>query len=118
MNILLIEDEEFLASNIKSYFDEFNCYNFVLKNNSEDALELLKESNYDLVITDLNLNDSKEVNWINKIGEVKPGQNVIIISSFPKSNICKISGKISMIGYYEKPFDICELHQQLIKINF
>lgn len=113
MKILLIEDEELLANNIKSYFDEFQGFSFELKNNSKEALKALKESNYDLVITDLNLKDFDDINWIKNIGEINPNQNVIIISSYPKSNLDEISDKISIIGYFEKPFDICKMHQQL-----
>ncbi len=117
MYILLIEDEELLANNIKSYFDEFYEFNFNLKKTVKDGLEALKESNYDLVITDLNLNDSQDINWLNKIGEIKPQQKVIVISSYSKSNLKQISSKISLLGYYEKPFDICEIHKQLKNIE-
>lgn len=116
MKILLIEDEELLASNIKSYFDGFYEFHFELKKTVKDGLEALKESNYDLVITDLNLNDSQDIHWLYKIGEIKPNQKVIVISSYSKTNANIISENISLLGYYEKPFDICEIHEQL-KIN-
>lgn len=117
MNILLIEDEELLANNIKNYFDEFNGFNFELKKNVRDGLESLKSSNYDLIITDLNLRDFQDINWLNRIGEIKPGQKVIVISSYSKSSADHISENILLLGYYEKPFDICEIHEQLKRLN-
>jgi hypothetical protein len=52
------------------------------------------------------LPDSQSDDWLLEIGNINPGQNLVIMSSYPIPAKISSSDKLNIIGYFEKPFDI------------
>jgi len=118
MKILVIENEEFLAENLCQYLKKIENISIEYVTSAKKALQLLSQQIYDLVISDLWLPDSKSDDWLLEVGKINPGQNLIIISSYPIPQQISASNKLNIIGYFEKPFDmkiIVNLIYQLTK---
>ncbi|UCE04992.1 MAG: hypothetical protein JSW07_15395, partial [bacterium] len=84
----------------------------------EDALKLLSQTPFDLVVSDLSLPDSPDDDWLLELGKINPGQKLIIISSYQIPQKLSLSDKLNIIGYFEKPFDVNKIVNsinQLIK---
>ena len=120
----MIDDDEFFAENLRNYIKKFHDIIIEHAGKVDVALEKISQTSYDLVIADIQLPGSLGSEWLLEIEKIRPGQRIIVASSF---NIAKEPGlaeKINLIGYYEKPFDpkmIVNLIGQLVhkpqKIN-
>lgn len=106
MNILVIENEEFLAENLCQYIKQIKDVDVNYVACVAHALQLLSQKEFDLVISDIWLPDSKSEEWLLEIGKLQPGQNMIIMSSYPIPSNISSSDSLNIIGYFEKPFDI------------
>lgn len=118
MKILVIENEELLAENLCQYLKKIQNLNIEYVTSAQKALRLLSQQRYDLIISDLWLPDSKSDEWLLEVGKINPGQNLIIMSSYPIPPLISSSENLNIIGYFEKPFDmkiIVNLINQLTK---
>ena len=106
MNVLVIENEEFLAENLCQYLKQATEINIEYATKVNGALKLLSQKQFDLIVSDLWLPDSKNDEWILEIGKINPGQKIIIMSSYQMPKNLSLSDKLNIIGYFEKPFDI------------
>ncbi|MEE4311697.1 MAG: response regulator [candidate division KSB1 bacterium] len=106
MRVLIIENESFLAENLCQYLCDLPCIEGEYVTSRHDAMQRLSEKRYDLVLTDLNLPDTSGDEWILEIGSRRPGQKIVVMSSYPVPECLKSSDCIEVIAYLEKPFDI------------
>jgi DNA-binding NtrC family response regulator len=106
MNVLVIENEEFLAENLCQYLKQIKDLGVNYVSCVKEALQLLSQKTFDLVVSDLWLPDSKSDEWLLEIGKINPGQNLVIMSSYPIPSKISSSDKLNIIGYFEKPFDM------------
>lgn len=106
MNILVIENEEFLAENLCRYLKKIENLNIKYATSAQEALQLLSKECYDLIISDLWLSDAEADDWLLRVGEICQGQSLIITSAYPIPEKVRLSNKLNIIAYFEKPFDI------------
>lgn len=106
MNVLVIENEEFFAENICQYLKKCNRINIQFVTRAQQALNLISEKMFDLILTDLQLPDIEDEDWLIKVGELNPGQKIIVISSYQIPDAVKNKARLDIVGYFEKPFDI------------
>ncbi|MEQ8924854.1 MAG: response regulator transcription factor [Fulvivirga sp.] len=79
--ILLIDDHELIRDAIKYYFSDDADY--VVKNeatNGEEALELLKNNSYDILICDINMPKMDGMELMENIKRNYPDQKVLVLS--------------------------------------
>lgn len=118
MPILVIDDDQEL---LNSFLEIFNSYGIqaVGTSSAEEAIQLIGQNQYSLVLTDLNLGPTFQTDKILNLAKSKnPDQKCIIMSGddtkFDKriSKTIKIFSDIKLI---EKPFDM----EEVVKIiNF
>ena len=106
MNVLVIENEEFLAENLCQYLKQIKDLGVSHVVNVKEAIKVLSQKSFDLIVSDLWLPDSKSDDWLLEVGNNYPGQSVVIMSSYPIPAKISSSDKLNIIGYFEKPFDI------------
>lgn len=106
MKVLIIENEEFFAENLCQYLKLHNDIDIQFVTRVSAALQLIKESDFDLIISDLSLPDSSDKDWLLDIGKIKSGQKLVIISSYQIPVNIEQSADLNIIGYFEKPFDV------------
>jgi DNA-binding NtrC family response regulator len=106
MNVLVIENEEFLAENLCQYLKSIKNLTTQHVTTATEALQLLLQKPFDLVVSDIWLPDSKSDEWLLEVGKIHPGQNLIVMSSHPIPHQISSSDKLNVIGYFEKPFDL------------
>lgn len=118
MNVLVIDNEEFLVENLCQYLKQIKDLSVKYVTCVKDALDLLSQTSFDLVVSDLWLHDTKSDDWLLEIGKIKSGQNIVIMSSYAIPAKISSSDQLNIIGYFEKPFDVkifVNLINQLIK---
>ncbi|MBN2009532.1 response regulator [candidate division KSB1 bacterium] len=109
MNVLVIENEQFLAENICQFLQQQDGVNIEHIGRVRDALDILSHRSFDLVLSDIQLPDAPDDNWLLEIGKIYPGQKVIVMSSHKLPDKIKTSKSLNIIGYFEKPFDMNQL---------
>ena len=109
MDVLVIDNEEFLAENLCSYLQQTTPIGIQYVTTVKGALELIAEKKFNIVVSDLQLPDSIDDNWLLEIGRINPGQKLIIISSHEIPHEVNNSQSLNIVGYFEKPFDMDKL---------
>lgn len=116
MKVLLIDDEEFLAEIMNKYFTKQQNFpiDLCMAANLEQAARAIDDTKFDLIISDLKINGLPVGDIILKLESRKPGQKYLIISAQEIPGELTSNKQIRILGYFEKPFNLDEIHQYLI----
>lgn len=107
MKILIVDDEELIRSVIKEYCLN-NNYNVDEASSGEEALNLLKEYNYDLMVLDIMMPKMDGYSLLKELPDDKKVPTIIL--SARKEEYDKLSGfDLGIDDYLTKPFSPKEL---------
>jgi two-component system, LytTR family, response regulator LytT len=123
ISILIIEDEALIAQNIKMQLESFGygiagvCYKY------SNALKAINETQYDAVITDINLgNGIDEKSGIQIAQQIKQIKNcpIIFLTAFSDKDTIKKAAALAPSAYLVKPVNAANLFAavQLAVDNF
>lgn len=116
--LLVIEDEEVLLRNYKSYFGR-KGYVVFTSPKGEDGLELLKAQDPDLMVLDLHLKEGIQgIEILKQAIEFKPALKIAVLTGFGKDddviNMClSLGAKIIL----KKPIVLEALKEELDKLR-
>ncbi len=102
-NILIVDDEEFIRSNLSRILSEEN-HNVILKEDGSSALEILNTQKIDLVLLDINLPDINGLEVLQKIKINYPDLLVIVMTGYASIESAVQSLKLGAYDYIKKPF--------------
>ena len=77
MNILIVESEEVVSSFFKKLFQN---YNVTTVKSGQEALTLVNQQNFDLILSDIALEDMSGVELYAKVQEAKPSSKIILVT--------------------------------------
>lgn len=105
-NVLIVDDEKlFLASlteGMLEFADEFRVFTAL---NGQQALDVLREKEIDLVVTDLKMPVMDGFQLLAEMVGEFPGVPAIVMTAFGTSEIEKRLQQFETYGYLEKPID-------------
>ena len=116
MKILLVDDETDTEFLFRSFFrKELNdgTYEFYFKENGKEALDLYKENEMDLVLTDLNMPVMGGADLIRTIKDIKSDQDIVILTAYDNQENRDFSNKYDGIKFLAKPVNFDELRNIL-----
>lgn len=116
LNILYVEDDEDIAKTIISYLSKL-FKEVVYAPNGEEGLDLYKQGQYDIVITDINMPKMSGLEMATKIKEINNNQNIIIISAYSDVENFVTSIELGIDGYIIKPTKYNEMNSILYKLS-
>ncbi len=111
--VLYVEDEKVIRTNVESCLSYI--FNVVVAKNGKEGLELFKDNNIDLIITDINMPLKNGIEMLEDIKNENPNVPCIITSAFDMEAMDKIDSKVSC-QYMLKPFDVRDLLNNSLKI--
>ena len=76
---------------------------------AEDALEVLREESYDLVLTDLRMPGMDGLELLREVKRVRPEADVVMMTAHATVKTAVVAMQEGAIDYLEKPFDKDEL---------
>ena len=82
--ILLVDDEEIILETVGDDLREAG-FNVVKANNGAEGLRQFKASEFDLVISDLMMDEVDGFGVLREVKRISPATPVIIITGFPSS---------------------------------
>jgi len=116
-NLLIVEDEPQQLDTLDSLFTA-EGYTVRCTDSAEKALELLKSSRPDLVVTDVKLLGMDGISFFEKVREAEPGRPIPFIFMTAYNDLSAID-RVKAFGsveYITKPFDLEEL-MNLVRVR-
>jgi DNA-binding NtrC family response regulator len=80
--IMIVDDEESIVIFMKSALQDIG-YNVTGCTDTEHAIEKIKNTIYDLIITDLNMPKISGVEFIKKAKKISPKTDLVVMTGFP-----------------------------------
>jgi CheY-like chemotaxis protein len=118
--ILVIDDEELIIKSLKKLLEKNGFTVFVAKK-GQDALVMIEEEDFDLIIVDIRMpgmNGVETTQSIYKILEKKKHKKLptIFITGYVDEGIEKEAKALKPVAYIYKPFDIPELVDKIKEV--
>jgi len=115
LKILYVEDDVAIADTMIMYLKKFFS-DVAFASDGLMGLEVYKQDNFDIVITDLSMPKMNGLEMLKIIKELNPNQVVLITSAHSENNYLFSAIKIGIDGYIIKPYDYEQLNNELYKI--
>lgn len=117
--VLLVDDEIFVRKGLRSLIDWKKCGFEVYDetDNGEDALELIKETSPDLVITDIRMPVLDGLELIKQVSTLEPKPKFIVISGFNDFKYAQHAIRYGVHDFILKPIDQDEMEAALVKLS-
>ncbi|MCM8780442.1 MAG: response regulator [Candidatus Omnitrophica bacterium] len=111
--ILVVDDEELIIRSLKKLLEKNGFVVFVAKR-GQDALVMVEEEDFDLIIADIRMPGINGVEAIRGIYEILENRKLkkipaIFITGYVDQKIEKEAKLLKPVAYIYKPFDIEEL---------
>lgn len=104
LTILIVEDEQEVREGIKKHlFKSLNCQ-IKEANNGEEALEKIKNNNFDLIILDIKLPGLSGIDILKSTKE--KGLDFLVISGWDSLSVAKEALRYGAADYLSKPFSM------------
>ncbi len=120
--ILIVDDEKFIRNGISAIisnnFPEF--FQVELAKNGQEALEIMKKIEFDLVITDINMPFINGIDFIKEIRQIFGELDIIVISGYDEFEYARQCMKYGVKNYLLKPIndkELVEIVKETIKSN-
>lgn len=108
--ILVIDDEEILTATFAKLLETAG-YSVLVASRGEDAVVMVEEDNFDLVICDIRMPGQDGVKTIQQIKKLqgKTDIPVIFITGYADEALEKEANRLHPVAYVYKPFDAFKL---------
>jgi len=110
--VMVVDDSEDLVKVISDFLI-FYGYEVSAATRGEDALDLIKKSSVDAVISDIHMEGIDGFHLMMKIKEYFPGTPVVLITGFSINEAKKLAFSKGADAFIAKPFHLKELKEVL-----
>ncbi|HPJ70694.1 MAG TPA: response regulator, partial [Candidatus Mcinerneyibacteriales bacterium] len=104
-NILVLDDEQGMREMLQMMLEE-EGYNVTTVPGIAEATAAVKQNVYDLIISDLRLEDGNGIDFLSTVKEISPFSSVIIITAYATLESALKAIRIGAYDYILKPFKI------------
>lgn len=113
--ILIVDDEKDLLAGLKRTLDmEIDC-EVITADNGFSALDLIKNSSIDIVLTDISMPEMDGVTLLNNIVEIAPSITTIMMTAYGTIELAVKTLQLGAYDFIQKPFDEDKLIRLLKK---
>lgn len=112
-NILLVDDEESIRTMVQAVLSEPE-YEFTEASNGAEALGILENTRFDLIITDVIMPDCDGIELVMTVRRKLPDIKVIVMSGGGRvraDHYLNLAEKLGAARVFEKPFNTAELRE-------
>jgi DNA-binding NarL/FixJ family response regulator len=116
-NILIVDDHEVLRDGVKRIFDKQPVtVNFGEASTLPEALRLVREHDWDLVVLDISLGDRSGLDILKELKQIRPRLPVLILSMHSEELFARRAFKAGAAGYITKDSPRAELVKAVNKV--
>ena len=102
--ILVIDDELDMLMLLRMIIEDNTNYEVETTNNPSEALKLLTEKDYNLVISDLKMPGMDGIELFDELSEIRPNVPVIIMTAYGSLETSEDAMKKGVADFITKPF--------------
>ncbi|RLC02554.1 MAG: response regulator [Deltaproteobacteria bacterium] len=103
MNLLLIDDDEWVRDSLRLFFESEGCKITVLET-AEEGLDLIKHQYFDIIIIDFHLPGMDGIEFIKQLSTKQANSLNILITAFGNRDILSRAQKAGIQEFIAKPF--------------
>jgi DNA-binding NtrC family response regulator len=114
LKILILDDEPIVCKRLKPSLEKhgFQVDTFT---RSFEALQAVKETGYDIIITDLKMEGMDGMRFLQEAKNLNPNTEVIVITGFATMETAKESFKKGVFDFIAKPFNLSEIQRVVMR---
>jgi|GEM_PF-298134 len=101
--ILFVDDEVGFTEAMSKVLAS-HSFDVKTANSGSSAVDIFSKEEFDLVITDLNMPNMDGIELIRRIRDIKPEQQILIVTGFPSHESQEEAFKMGVENYIVKPF--------------
>ena len=116
--ILVVDDEPDLEALVRQKFRKnirTNEYQFYFAENGQKALDLLSETEVDLVLTDINMPEMDGLTLLSKLNEQNYFLKTVIVSAYGDMENIRTAMNLGAFDFVTKPIDFKDLEITMVK---
>lgn len=113
-SVLIVDDESALRELFKSEFEDYQA-DVSLSESGREAVKLLKEKHFDIVLTDMKMPDGDGMWLISQIRDVLHQTPQIYLCSGYNDYTSEHIKELGIIKVFSKPFDFLNMVNEIIK---
>ncbi len=118
--ILVIDDEELIVKTMSKLLEK-NGFDVVIVRSKQDAVGVIEEEDFDLIISDMRMPGTTGVEIIKEVYQVLKNRNapnppVIFITGYADKDLEAQAKALDPIDYIYKPFDILTLVERINEV--
>ncbi len=110
INVLLIDDEPIVGSRLKPALAKIGC-NVDVFENPQEAIEKIKDTEYEVVITDIVMNNINGIQILEEVRKKSHKTKVIIITGFATAALAREAMEKGAYDMIAKPFKPADLRK-------
>ena len=114
IQVLLVDDEEIVGKRLKPSIEKAGYEVEVFQNGSE-AVNRIKDKHFDIVVTDVRMDEVDGMDVLQAVQEASPGTRTIIITGYARSDLVReaqIKGAYDFIAKPFRPKDLLKIIDQ------
>ena len=102
--LLIVDDDEAVRVLLQDLLEE-SGYTVHTAKSGEEALQMIRVSTHDIIITDLRLSGMHGLELVKEVKAIDPGIDVVVMTGYASVNSAVESMKAGAIDYITKPFN-------------
>ena len=115
MEILLIDDDEWIRDSLSMFFESEGCHLTALET-AEEGMEALKEHDYDILVTDYRLPGIDGLEFLRHIHDTRPHIMTVLITAYKSEDVVSEARQLGIHELIEKPFTINVIEKSLTRL--
>ena len=115
MEILLVDDDEWIRHSLCLFFESEGCHLTALET-AEEGMEAIKKQAYDILVTDYRLPGMDGLEFLRHIRGTQPHIMTILITAYKSDDIVSEAMKLGIQDFIEKPFTTKTIEESLSRL--
>lgn len=112
VHVLVVDDDSIITDLVGIHLER-QGYSVTVTSNATDGLKKVAETDFHLVVTDVEMPGLDGFEFLAKIREVQPTIGVIIMTAFPENHPRTVALRAGADGYIRKPFSLIQFSNTL-----
>ncbi len=109
MNPILVIDDEKSLREFLTIMLENEGYGVVSADSGQKAVALIEKNVFDLVITDIRMRQSNDIDVLKAVNQVSPQTPVVMMTAYASAETAVEAVKIGAYDYISRPFKVDDL---------
>ena len=115
MNILLIDDDEWIRHSMGIFFEFEGCHLDTLET-AEEGLEKIKRQDYEVIIVDYRLPGMDGLEFLRRSQKTHPNAMKVLITAYGSREVISEAHELGVRDVIKKPFTIDSIEESLWRL--